>query len=151
MLQQVSNPFAVLCIRLASRYRLDMVWVHQHLLKMSFQHRPDRSPVNSRSFHSYVSYSVLLQPVRQLQQVLRERAEHPRLLLLFVPAFAHADASADGFLMYIESRATLIHDLHGFPPGLHPEEAFVGESPSRARHQRWRLQFAVPLGFRVRL
>jgi hypothetical protein len=37
--------------------------------------------------------------------------------------------------MHIEPRTTGIHHLHGFPPaGLHPEEAFAGESPSRARH-----------------
>src|SRR5262249_54420345 len=138
-------------ICLASRYRLDVLWVHQHLLKVSFEHCPHWSPVNSRGFHSYVSYSVILQPVRQLQQVLRECSKRPRLLLLRVLAFAYADASADCFLMYIEPRTSRIHDLHSFPPGLHPEEAFLRESPSRARHHRWPRQCAVLLGFRVRL
>lgn len=48
-----------------------------------------------------MSYSVFLKPVPQLQQLLRERSERPRLLLLHVLVFALAGASTDCFL-YIE-------------------------------------------------
>jgi hypothetical protein len=47
MLKQFGNPLAVLNLRLASGYVLDMLGIDQQQMELPFQNVPDRFPVHA--------------------------------------------------------------------------------------------------------
>ena len=75
-------------VGLASRYRLDVVCIHQHLLQVAFQHCPDWSPVNSRSFHGQMSHPVFLEPVCRASKSW-VKVPNARICWCFTPLASH--------------------------------------------------------------
>ena len=51
MLQEISNPFRIIFIRLASWYRLHMLCIHDQHFKDSFEQVIDGFPKHARGFH----------------------------------------------------------------------------------------------------
>jgi hypothetical protein len=98
MPQQIGDPGAIVGVSLAPGNRLDVLWVHQHLLELPFLHGPHRFPIDPGRLRRQMVDPVLLQPIRHLQQVGCEGREGPRMLL-DSSALADTDAGTNRLLV----------------------------------------------------
>ena len=69
MADQVGDPLGVLHIGLASRHVADVAGIADDQLKVPFQNRIDRFPVDARTFHADMRDAQFLQPVPQPSRV----------------------------------------------------------------------------------
>jgi hypothetical protein len=69
MLQEFSDPLAILDIGLAPGHGFDVLRIHQHHRKLTFENVPDGLPVDASRLHRHMSHVLALQPVGQFQQV----------------------------------------------------------------------------------
>ena len=63
MLEQLSNPLAILDIGLAPGHGFDALSIHQHDLALTFENIPDGLPVHAGGLHRHLSHLMALQPV----------------------------------------------------------------------------------------
>jgi hypothetical protein len=115
MFQELSNPFAILDIGLASRHLLDVGRVDQPHLKVAFEQVEDGLPIDACALHGDDRTTLILQPVAQRQQVSRHRAKGTHFLLAPSLRIAANQTHLHVFLVHIHARAQRIQDFHGSP------------------------------------
>src|SRR5260221_5922190 len=118
--QQVGQPFAVLDIRLAPGHRLHVLGVDQEDPAPLLQQIVDRPPIHARAFERHVRYSLLLQPLRQRQQVRRHGPKRARLLLRMAFHTCQHHRHDDGPLMHVDPCTAFVHHAHRLTPFRQP-------------------------------
>src|SRR5689334_2820240 len=112
MRQQISNPFAVLCIGLLAGNTLHLIRIRQDQVKMTFECIPYRLPVHTSRFHRYMGDLRGAQP--QQQHIQRLTVSFELFLSHFTAALLieHHHASRDGLLVHVQTAASGINYLH---------------------------------------
>jgi hypothetical protein len=112
--QELRDPLRVLNVRLPARHVLHVLRVADDQLEPAgrLQHRVHGLPVDARALHRHVGHAFLAQPLREAEQLARERREHLHLLTS-TRALAHQDAGGDLLLVHVEPASSLNdHRIH---------------------------------------
>ena len=142
MAQQISDPFGILDVRLATGHGFDVLGVGQQHLELSLKQVERRLPVNARALHSDVRAAGRHHPIHQRQEVVRHRPEGAHLLDRTSLWSWHDQAGDYRLLVHIHAAAARIYYFyHWSSPRLRAHAGStvrgsvrVAESAVRALH-----------------
>lgn len=113
MLEKLSDPFAILDVRLPTGNLLDVPGIDEEDLETPLENVPDGLPEHSRGLHRHVRDAGFGHPIRQSKQVRGHRRERPNLGVELAVLPDDPAARNDGLLMDVQTTATPVHYLHG--------------------------------------
>src|SRR6266852_1050692 len=100
--QQIRDPFTISDIRLATGHLLDVLGVYQQQLYLAFEQIPERVPINPSALEGHLRDPLLCQPVAELEELGRHRAERANLLDGLPTRSWEQYTSHDRLLMYVQ-------------------------------------------------
>lgn len=101
-LQAVRDPLCIAHVALAPRHLLEVLGVDQQHRALPFEQGVHRLPEHARRLHCDMRHPGRAQPVAQLQQVRRHRANLPDLLEHAAVGLELAPTNHDGRLVHVE-------------------------------------------------
>lgn len=112
MTQEICDPLAVLYVGLATGHVLDVVRVADDDFEVVLEHGMDGLPIDARRLHGDVRAAVFTQPVAELHQLARLRAEAPYLLSRPLVGSSNEQAGNNGRLVHIEPTTAFNDRFH---------------------------------------
>src|SRR5712691_2551816 len=116
MLQEISDPHAILHIRLTAGDLLDVGGVDEQTHAVLLEHVVHGLPVHAGTLHGHVGHPVRFEPVPQGDQMLRGGAERADVLDPVAAGARHADTDRHTIAMDVQACPTLDQPLHGRLP-----------------------------------
>jgi hypothetical protein len=113
---QLAQPHGVRDVGLASGDLLDVSRVDEHAVKLVFEDRPRRLPVDAGRFHHDLRDAKARQPVAQRQQPADGCRELSDVLLAPAARCRHARAGGHLRLVHVQRGGALHDGLHCSPP-----------------------------------
>src|SRR5207302_1553080 len=103
--QQTRDPFSILYIGFATRYRFDVPRVRQDEYETRLEYVPDRFPINSGRLECDVRDAFGREPISQRQQIVGNRAKGVHRLARLAICSWHDQARNSRLLMDVDPAA----------------------------------------------
>jgi hypothetical protein len=103
-------------VSLTSGNGFEVLGIHDKHFHVPFQHIKNRFPEAAGTFHGDVGHAQTLKPLPHLKQIGHHGAKRPPLFLALSLLIGSNGAHDHVSLVNVNTRASLIHTVHGFPP-----------------------------------
>src|SRR4029450_13454207 len=113
MLQEFSDPTAILHVCLASRDLFDVGRIAEQDGEVPFEHIENRLPIHTRRFHGDDRTPMGLEPRTHGQYVMSHGAKGAHLVLALSLVVMPDQADFDVLFVDIHTRTRLMHNMHG--------------------------------------